>query len=457
MTTRTYKPHKYQKAFHASQARFRTLIAGRRGGKSIASTIEALWWADKKAQELGRPTRGMIVAPTYVMLTDVNIPMFLEWCPERAIASWNKQEKRMVLVNGSEIVFRSGENPDRLRGTGLDWVALDEASFMNREVWETVYPALTDKGGYAWITTTPQGYDWVYEMFYKPAIDGKEDYESWRYTTEENPYIDKKLIAKAKEDLSEAMFRQEYLATFEKFEGMVYPDFEEATHMVVPPDKNIQDIYFVALDVGWNHPSAMLLAKEDMNHNIYVLDEDREQYLTARDISNHLDALLTRNDLRRDEVANFLIDPASKGTQQTSGVSMYDQLAEEGWGFVAANNEVMAGINRVTRLFRENKLFFSKRCTMLRDEVRNYHWHKWTETSDTERSKPFKLADDLVDCLRYLAMSRPDWFEHPLVDMYGRVLDDTEDITFHEPDEDDVSDILEDSEDLLGESGDIYD
>ena len=46
--------------------------------------------------------------------------------------------------------------PDRLRGVGLNWLWMDEASFQNREVWEVIYPALTDKGGYAWITTTPR-------------------------------------------------------------------------------------------------------------------------------------------------------------------------------------------------------------------------------------------------------------------------------------------------------------
>lgn len=93
---------------------------------------------------------------------------------------------------------------------------------------------------------------------------------------------------------------------------------------------------------------------------------------------------------------------------------------------------------------------------MLRDELRNYHWHKWTETSDTERSKPFKLDDDLVDCLRYLSMSRPDWFEHPKTDIYGRVIDDADDITFRDTEED-ISDILEDSEDILQEGGSVYD
>ena len=85
-----YKPHKYQKEFHKSKARFRTFIAGRRGGKSLAGTIEALKHSDLDPIEKGRPVHGMIIAPTYGMLKDVNIAMIMEWCPASAIKSWNK-------------------------------------------------------------------------------------------------------------------------------------------------------------------------------------------------------------------------------------------------------------------------------------------------------------------------------------------------------------------------------
>jgi len=444
---KTYKPHKYQKAFHRSKARFRTLIAGRRGGKSIAGTIEALHWADTYPN-----SRGMIVAPTYPMLKDVNIPMFMDWVPVHTIKAWNKQDHKIQFVNGSEVAFRSGDNPDRLRGVGLDWLWLDEASFQDRQVWEVVYPALTDRGGVAWITTTPQGYDWVYEGFYKPAIEGQEDFETWRYSTEENPYIDRKLIEKAKGDLSEAMFRQEYLASFEKFEGLIYPDFEEGKHVINIPERDRQDTFFVGLDVGWNHPTAILLMKEDIEHNLYVVDEERKSQLTAIEISNHLSAILTRNGLKRDDVSSYIIDPASRGTQQTSGMSMYDQLAEEGWGFIPGNNDVMAGINRVTRLFRENRLFVGRNCVMLKEELMNYHWRKWKEDADSDRAKPFKLKDDLVDVLRYIVMSRPDWFEHPNLDLYGRIIEEQEDTEGEDP----IEFLDEEEGDLLEDGGELF-
>ena len=439
MTMKTYKPHKYQRQFHESKARFRTFIAGRRGGKSVTGTLEALSFAYGSDIKTGKPrevpTHGWIISPTYQMLKDVNTPLLLEWCPQDIIKDFNKSDNKLELVNGSTITLRSGENPDRLRGVGLDWIWLDEACFMSKAVWEVVYPTLTDRRGVAWVTTTPQGYDWVYDTFYKPAVNKEEGFEAWKFTTLDNPYIDKELVEKAKKDLSEIMFKQEYLASFEKFEGLIYPEFSEARH-IRESEKALTDIYFIGLDVGWNHPSAGLLIKEDIQHNLFVVDEFREQYLTASDISNELRGLIARNGLREQDIQTYLIDPASKGTQQTSGQSMMFQLQEEGWPFVPANNDVMAGINRVTRLIRENRLFISKRCSKLIDEMNNYHWRKWDEEKDTDRAKPFKLGEDLVDSLRYVIHSRPDYFEHPKLDMYGRLEE--------EPEENEGEDSIED-------------
>jgi len=415
-----YLPHKYQYEFHNSKSRFRSLIAGRRGGKTLSGTIEALWQADMVAEKMGRPTHGWIISPTYQMLKDINIPMLLEWCPPESIKDFNKSDNKLELINGSTITLRSGENPDRLRGVGLDWLWLDEACFMSKQVWEVLYPTLTDKNGIAWVTTTPQGYDWVYDTFYKPAIDKEQGFEAWKFTTLDNPYIDQALVEQAKKDLSDMMFKQEYLASFEKFEGLIYPDFSEARHCK-ESEKALTDIYFVGLDVGWNHPTAGLLVKEDINGNLFVIDEFREQFLTAKEISNQLNGMLVRNGLKEQDIEMFVIDPASKGTQQTSGQSMLYQLQEEGWGFVPANNDVMAGINRVTRLFRENKLYISKRCRGLIDELNNYHWRKWNEEKDSKRSEPFKLGEDECDVLRYISMSRPDYFEHPKLNMYGQL------------------------------------
>ena len=62
----------------------------------------------------------------------------------------NENERRIVLPGGGSITVKSADNPDSLRGAGLDGVVMDEASFMAREAWtEGIRPALADRQGWA--------------------------------------------------------------------------------------------------------------------------------------------------------------------------------------------------------------------------------------------------------------------------------------------------------------------
>lgn len=415
MSNTTYRPHKFQQLFHKSNARFRTLIAGRRGGKTIAGTVEALWWADKRPGSV-----GWVVAPTYPMLRDVNIPAIKEFLPGWAYSSWNKNENRIEFKNGSEISFRSAEDPDRLRGVGLDWLWLDEASFMKPQVWDVIYPTLTDTGGVMWVTTTPQGYDWVYQKLYKPAQEEDEDFDAWQYRTIDNPYIDPELVEQAQKDMNEQMFRQEYLATFEKFTGLVYPDFEKGMVREFPEDEIQAPLYFIGIDVGYTNPTAVVLMAEDALHRLWVLDEWYESHKTAGEISKAVKEMVGDR-----AIEAYIVDPASKGRHQTSQMSMEDQLHEADVPVTPGDNDVMAGINRVTRLLRNNALVVHPRCVNV---IREFELYSWKENKPGDESnadeRPIKAHDHLMDALRYVAMSRPDWFARKDTDRYGRIIDD---------------------------------
>ena len=71
---------------------------------------------------------GLVGAPTYRMLQDSTQRTFFEVLAAEGIDyAFNKQENRLRFSsNGSEIIFRTMENPERLRGANLAWFALDE-------------------------------------------------------------------------------------------------------------------------------------------------------------------------------------------------------------------------------------------------------------------------------------------------------------------------------------------
>lgn len=301
---------------------------------------------------------------------------------------------------------------------------------------------------------TPKGKNLFYKL-YLLGLEGREGFKSYRYTVYDSPFWTPEQIQEVKGATPEAIFNQEYLASFEDFVGLIYPDFSMDKHIIAYPDRKITDLFFVGIDVGFNHPTGILLLKETDNHVLIVLDEIRESYLDPTQVSGSIKAILERNGVKKEDIQEFVIDPSARKTEQTSSMSMFDQLVELGWPLTPGNNDVLAGISRVTRLLREGKLLLTKKCSMLSGELTEYHWKEASEESDVSRNRPFKLKDDLADTLRYLCMARPDWFTKPSVDLYGRVIDDMEDLTAGNS-EDSIMDIFEDTGDLIEDGGSIY-
>ena len=197
---------------HNSPARFKVLAAGRRWGKTRLGVFECL-----DAASQGK--RAWWVAPTY-KLGDVG------WRPLRRFgyrvgAEVKKADRQIILPSGGEITVRSADNPDSLRGEGLDLAILDEFAFMSYTAWtEGIRPALSDRKGDAMFISTPQGRNHFWRLFQKGRQGS--NWESWQLPTSDNPYIDAAEIEAARLDLPELTFEQEYLAVFLENEGAVF-------------------------------------------------------------------------------------------------------------------------------------------------------------------------------------------------------------------------------------------
>ena len=108
----------------------------------------------------------MVLAPTYPMLRDATLRTFLDLAHRgNILRSFNRAEMRATLGGNRTVLFRSADNPDRLRGPNLGWFWMDEAAMCTAEVWLIMLGRLREEPGIAWGTTTPRGKDWVYKTF----------------------------------------------------------------------------------------------------------------------------------------------------------------------------------------------------------------------------------------------------------------------------------------------------
>lgn len=76
---------------------------------------------------------------------------------------------------------------------------------MSRSTWDIMIGRLRERPGKAWLTTTPKGFDWIYELFVTRELDG---YELIRSSSKQNPYLPDDFI-KTLEGTYAGQFRQQ--------------------------------------------------------------------------------------------------------------------------------------------------------------------------------------------------------------------------------------------------------
>lgn len=201
------EPHEGQKLFLNSTARFKVLMCGRRWGKSlICKNVSIDFMLNSK--------HVAYVTPTY-SLAKVFYDDVINMLPQSVIKSSNKSDLTIHLITGGSLSFFTGEKPDVMRGRKFHLVIIDEASYvkdLKNAFNNAIRPTLTDYKGEAIFISTPRGKDFFNALYDRGQNKEQSDWESFRFTSYDNPYIDPAEIDMAKSELPETAFRQEYLA-----------------------------------------------------------------------------------------------------------------------------------------------------------------------------------------------------------------------------------------------------
>ena len=204
-----------QKKILSAKARFKVVVAGRRGGKTFCSIAYL-------AQQSRYPNRKcMYVAPTYRMAKQIIFDDLKTLLAEKNwIKKINESDMTIRLVNNSTIMLRSADNFDSIRGIGVDAVVIDEAADIAEEAWTAVIrPTLSDRQGSAMIIGTPKGRNWFFDLYNNAKH--LPDWYSLQFTTLQGGNVAKEEIEQAKRDLDSRTFQQEYEATFVEYPGQI--------------------------------------------------------------------------------------------------------------------------------------------------------------------------------------------------------------------------------------------
>ncbi len=367
-----------QKIVALDPHRFRVLCCGRRWGKTTLAI-------DQMKARLTIPnSRVVYVAPTYQQARDIAWEQLRKELQDAGKV--NESRLEIELVNGSKLFLRGWESIDTLRGQKFDLIVLDEVAMM-RNFWgnwqEVIRPTLTDTKGEALFISTPKGFNHFYDLFNWEVKD--EDYKSFHFSTFDNPHIPPEEVEKAKLELTEDRFAQEYMADFRKSEGLVYKEFMRSRHVFKKEPQAIIKT-FGGLDIGFTNPAAAITIKKDKYAVYWVTDEWYKTSQTDAQIADYVAAL---------QWNECYPDPES-----ASGIEELKRRGVNVREVIKNKDSVRNGISTVRELFKANRLRIHESCQNLIWELETYSYPD-SKPGVNEPENPVKENDHALDALRY--------------------------------------------------------
>lgn len=394
MTKKKINLSKWQTQVALDTHRYKVIDCGRRAGKSYLVSVEMLRFASEHPKSI-----TWYVSPNYKQSKQIMWAMLRDLIPQEIIQNKNETELKFVLTNGSEILLKGAQEPDSLRGVRIDLCIFDETAFIDKwdDVWKVIRPTLLDSKASVWFISTPNGFNHFKELYDLQDID----YQSFRFTTYDNPYIEREEIDKAKQEMSEDSFAQEFMGEFRKMSGLIYKEFNRDIHMVDIPD--LRGFTFTrSLDFGFAHKTALVyFAISPTGDSIYAYDGLYESGYTIPQIAEAA---------KIKDAGKVITNPVADSAQPAS----IQELTQMGVAFNPVDKEkdsVKNGIVRVAEMLRirndtgKPTLMFNKNLAWIADEFEKYRWIENKSADDSIKEVPYKVNDDAMDAIRYFVMN----------------------------------------------------
>lgn len=379
--------HQSQNKIASSRARFRVINAGRRFGKTVLSVEEIKGFA------LFKEARIAYIAPTYGQARDIAWEI-LKRELQPIVKKVNESRLELEVMNkdgkSSFISLRGWESVETMRGQSYDLIILDEVASM-RNFWsgwnEVLSPTLIDRKGQAIFISTPKGFNHFYDLY--NLQEKNKDYESFHFTTYDNPNIPVEEIEREKQTKPENTFAQEYLADFRKQEGLVYKEFRRDIHIYNDASerqpRNIINT-IAGVDFGFTNPAAVIHIKKDFDGTYWVFKEFYKRGRTDPQIAEYVKA------------CNF--NEVYPDPESPSAIKLMEDLGVNTKEVVKNKDSIKNGIDKIRALFKQNKLMIHEACQNLISELETYAYAE-KRPDHNENENPIKENDHALDALRY--------------------------------------------------------
>ena len=328
----------------------------------------------------------------------------------------NNQKDRVIeLSNGSTIRTASSAKADSAVGRSYDLIIFDEAALSaeGEQAFNIqLRPTLDRPGSRAIFISTPRGKSNWFAKFFERGFDRDEhgahsEFKDWcsiHATWHENPRMGTEDIAEAKKVMSDKEFEQEYMASFNSYEGQIWslpdenvvdPTEEDAEGNPVHPEMqdNFEGADVVAgLDLGFKDSTAMCIIRYNWKtQKFFVVDEYYDSGKTTAQYAKEVQKLISKWD-----VDYVYIDSAAQQTR-------YDFAVEYDIPTMNAKKSLLDGIGYVASQVDNGNVYVSNRCP---EVLRAFDAYRWDPNPNLVKEKPVHdSASHMADAIRYALYS----------------------------------------------------
>lgn len=304
------------------------------------------------------------------------------------IASINKSEYTIELINGSVILFKGFDDSEKIKSIeGITDIVVEEASELTEDDFDQLNLRLRAKSGMLQIHlmfNPVSKANWVYKRFF---VDGTPPDTVIVHTTyKDNPHLPQEYIDSLirLERTNPAYYKIYVLGDFATLDKLVFP---VVSYRIIS-DEEVKDLpFWIGMDFGYtNDPTAITWGYLDQaNRRLFIRGEYNRKGMTNDVIAKVLYDL----GFSKERIIADAAEPKSIAELRKLGISRVV-------GAVKGPDSVKNGIDRLQRY----DIIVDERCINTKEEFENYTWKKDKKTGEYI-NEPIDMYNHHIDSIRY--------------------------------------------------------
>ena len=368
--------------------------------------------------------RGLVGAQTYTLVRDTTLQTYSEHLDNFGFTEgkdydWSSSLQKLTFKNGSEILFRHFDEPNKLKSLNLGFVEIEEMSDIPYDTFKMLLGRMRQKVKKSWKDFTYRIFGhtnpetcrgWVYKTFKE---NKSPNYRLISAPTTQNIYLPKGFCDELKKVYDEQYYNIFVLAQNGEYNnGLVIKDFS---------DENIKEITYqpemdLHISCDFNVDPMCWVFAHKTDDKVFYFDEIAMENTTTakacdefyRRYPNHKGKIIVNGDASGDN--------RSCTSEYTNYVIINKKLLQFGYDveiqIKAFNppikNRIMAFNSKVRSANGEVCLFVDKKCEKLLYNIYNLKYKEGSSKIDIptyqqiKQSKELKFLSHPMDAASYL-------------------------------------------------------